>query len=80
MYYDLNIPWPGQFNTAGPSTKPASKKTKKETQSSTATLPSPKQADALQGFTPIQREKMRAVTLDLSEREYSERAVDFHND
>lgn len=70
MYYDLNIPWPDQFYAAGPSTKPASKKAKKDAQSSiSAVLPSSKQADVLQGLSPIQREKMRAVTLDLSERE-----------
>ena len=65
MYYDLNVPWPSQFRAAGPSHKGPRRKDKKE---GPATQTPVKHApDALEGTSLIQREKMRAVTVDLGE-------------
>jgi hypothetical protein len=71
MYYDLNVLWPSQFDVAGPSNSTVtSKKGKKDAKVGPKALPILVQSDALQGLTPNQRDKMRAVTLDMGECEY----------
>lgn len=70
MYYDLNLVWPSPFDAAGPSSKPATKKTKKDAKGGAEVQPNPQQASALQSLSPIQREKMKAVTMDAAECEY----------
>jgi hypothetical protein len=68
MYHDLNVLWPSQFDAAGTSSKPHSKKEKKDANAKALAATS-KQPDSFRELSPLQLAKMRAITEDLCERE-----------